>query len=106
MPTVLHQRKHTRFAEFYPAYLSEHSHRKSRQLHFLGSTLALLCLIMLMLTHSLWWLLAALICGYGLAWSGHYVYEKNRPTSLRHPVYSFIGDWVMYWQMLTGQISF
>ena len=31
------------FAEFYPFYLSEHSDRTCRRLHFAGSTLALLC---------------------------------------------------------------
>ena len=29
------------FAEFYPFYLSEHSNRTCRRLHFVGSTLAL-----------------------------------------------------------------
>ena len=32
------------FAEFYPFYLSEHSNRTCRRLHFVGSTLALSCL--------------------------------------------------------------
>jgi len=32
--------------------------------------------------------------------------EKNQPATFRHPFYSFMGDWVMYWQMLTGQVSF
>ena len=29
------------FAEFYPFYLSEHSNRTSRRLHFVGTTLGL-----------------------------------------------------------------
>ena len=32
------------FAEFYPFYLSEHSNRTCRRLHFVGSTLSLACL--------------------------------------------------------------
>jgi hypothetical protein len=106
MPTVLHSPKYASFAEFYPSYLSEHSNRTCRELHFAGSTLALLCLALLLLTHNFWWLAAALLCGYGFAWVGHYGFEKNRPATFRHPLYSFLGDWVMYWQLLTGQLSF
>lgn len=105
MSTVLPKRYET-FTEFYPVYLSEHSNRICRQLHFAGSTLALLCLGTLMVTGNLWWLLAALACGYGFAWVGHFGFEKNQPASFKQPLYSFISDWVMYWQMLTGQISF
>lgn len=100
------QREFSSFTEFYPAYLSEHSNRTCRELHFIGSTLALFCLGALVLTANLWWLLAALVCGYGFAWIGHFFFEKNQPATFRHPLYSFMGDWVMYWQMLTGQASF
>lgn len=105
MPAILDKPFHD-FAEFYPAYLAEHSHRVSRQLHFAGTTLALLCLAMLLLTGNLVWLLAALVVGYGFAWIGHYLYEPDQPASARHPLYAFIANWVMYWQMLTGQVSF
>jgi hypothetical protein len=33
------------------------------------------------------------------------VYEKNRPATFGNPWWSFRADWVMYWQMLTGKIS-
>lgn len=104
--TTVEQRDFASFTEFYPAYLSEHSHRINRQLHFLGSTLALLSLMLLVVTHQWWWLPVALACGYGFAWLGHFAVEKNQPTTFRHPLWSFAGDWVMYWQMLTGQLSF
>jgi hypothetical protein len=94
------------FAEFYPTYLSEHVNRTCRELHFAGSTLALICLAGLLLTGNPWWLAGALAAGYGFAWIGHFAFEKNRPATFRHPLYSFMGDWVMYWQMLTGQASF
>jgi hypothetical protein len=104
--SVIVDKHYASFAEFYPTYLSEHSNRTCRELHFAGSTLALLCLAALILTGNLWWLLAALASGYGLAWIGHFAFEKNRPATFKHPLYSFMGDWVMYWQMLTGQASF
>ena len=44
--------------------------------------------------------------GYGFAWFSHLVFEKNRPATFRQPLYSFMGDWVMFWQILTGKIAF
>ena len=35
------------FEAFYPFYLNEHSNITCRRLHFLGSTLSLICLVML-----------------------------------------------------------
>ena len=54
--------------------------------------------------HKIYWLGWALLCGYGFAWVGHFFFEKNRPATFRHPLWSFMGDWVMYKDMLTGKI--
>jgi len=98
--------RHASFAEFYPFYLSEHSQRATRRLHFAGSSLGLICLVMLVLSGNLWWLAAALVCGYSFAWFAHFAIEKNRPATFRQPLYSFMGDWKMFWQILSGQIAF
>jgi len=94
------------FADFYPFYLGEHSNRTCRRLHFLGSSLSLVCLALLVATASLWWFLAGLLCGYGCAWVGHFGFEKNKPASFKRPLYSFMGDWVMYKDIWTGKIPF
>jgi len=96
----------TRFADFYPFYLGEHSNRTCRRLHFLGSTLALVCLAMLFATGRPQYLLYGLLCGYGCAWVGHFGFEKNKPASFKRPLYSFMGDWVMYRDIWTGKIPF
>ena len=49
---------------------------------------------------------AADALGYGCAWVGHFGFEKNRPASFKRPLYSFMGDWVMYKDMWTGKIPF
>ena len=94
------------FDAFYPFYLSEHSDPMTRRLHFTGSALALACLVMLVVTLNPWWLLVGVLCGYGFAWIGHYVFEKNQPASFKQPLFSFMGDWKMFWQILTGKIPF
>lgn len=43
--------------DFYPFYLSEHSNRTSRRLHFVGTTIVLVLLIATVVT-QIWWLLA------------------------------------------------
>ncbi|WP_126538748.1 DUF962 domain-containing protein [Aerosticca soli] len=91
------------FREFYPYYLGEHRHPVCRRLHLLGSTLVLAVVLVAILTADWRWLLLAPVVGYGFAWIGHFVFEKNRPATFRHPLYSLLGDWVMYWQVLTGR---
>ena len=94
------------FRAFYPFYLSEHAQRSTRRLHFMGSCLALTCIALLVLTGDLWWLAGALTAGYGFAWLAHFICEKNKPATFTYPLYSFMGDWVMWWQILTGKIPF
>ncbi|SDZ04185.1 hypothetical protein SAMN04487939_11331 [Lysobacter sp. yr284] len=94
------------FREFYPFYLSEHSNRTSRRLHFIGSCGVLALLALAIAQGRPWLLLAALVCGYGFAWVGHFFFEKNRPATFKHPLYSFAGDWVMFKDILTGKIRF
>ena len=92
------------FAEFYPFYLSEHRHPTCRRLHFVGSSLAIACVLAAILDANAWWIVAALVAGYGFAWIGHAFFEHNRPATFKHPLYSFIGDWAMYRDMLIGRI--
>ena len=93
------------FAQFYPFYLSEHSNLTCRRLHFAGSTLALVFLVMLVVTQNPWWFLAALLVGYLFAWVGHFGFEKNKPASFKRPLYSFMGDWAMYRAIWLGKVK-
>ena len=94
------------FAEFYPYYLGEHSNRTCRRLHFIGTTIGLACLLYAIATLNFWWLLAGVVQGYAWAWVGHYFFERNRPATFKYPRWSFIGDWVMWSQILRGKIRF
>ena len=94
------------FAEFYPFYLGEHGNRRCRRMHFIGSSLVIAVVVLAIASGQWRWLWLAPLCGYGFAWIGHYVFEKNRPATFTHPLYSLAGDWVMYAQMLRGKLSF
>lgn len=92
------------FREFYPYYLAEHSNVQCRRLHFIGSWGVLVALALAIVTANAWWLLAMPLIGYGFAWVGHFVFEKNRPATFRYPLYSLIGDWVMFADILRGRV--
>ena len=92
------------FGEFYPYYLGEHAHRTSRRLHFVGTSAGVVAIILALVTLNPWWLLAGVAVGYLFAWIGHFRFEKNRPATFKYPLYSFIGDWAMYRDILRGRI--
>jgi hypothetical protein len=94
------------FREFYPYYLGEHRNRTCRRLHFIGSCVAIAFVALAAVDRNPWWLLGALLAGYGFAWVGHFFFEKNRPATFRHPLYSFVGDWAMFRDILAGRIRF
>ncbi|WP_120995353.1 Mpo1-like protein [Stutzerimonas urumqiensis] len=96
----------TRFADFYPFYLEEHRNPTCRRLHFAGSVLVLALLAATLATGQWLLLLAMPVVGYGFAWVGHFVFEKNRPATFQYPLYSLLGDWVMFRDMLIGRIRF
>lgn len=99
-------KKYQTFQAFYPYYLTEHSHPICRRLHFIGSFGVVLASLYIVLSAAwgLIWLLPFI--GYGCAWTGHYFFEKNRPATFTYPLYSLIGDWVMFKDMLAGKIRF
>jgi hypothetical protein len=85
-------REYQTFQAFYPYYLSQHSHRVCRRLHFIGSSLVLATTLYIVLTGAwvLLWLLPFL--GYGFAWAGHFFFEKNTPATFSYPLFSLAGD--------------
>ncbi|NYR11075.1 DUF962 domain-containing protein [Pseudoalteromonas sp. MIP2626] len=97
--------KFNSFKAFYPYYLTEHRNITCRRLHFIGSTLVLFVIGVAVLKsqYRLLWLLP--VIGYGFAWVGHFFFDKNRPATFKHPFYSLCGDWVMFKDMLIGQIK-
>jgi hypothetical protein len=97
--------RYASFREFYPFYLSEHSHRICRRLHFAGSLLVIAVVLVAIATRDARWLWLAPVIGYGFAWVGHFFFEKNRPATFKHPLYSLAGDWVMFWDILRRRAS-
>lgn len=99
------ERKYKTFWSFYPYYLTEHQDPICRELHFTG-TLSLLIIFIFMLITQKWWMFALIpLVGYGFAWVGHFVFEKNKPATFQYPFYSLGSDFVMFYHILTNQID-
>jgi hypothetical protein len=92
------------FQEFWPFYLSEHANKKNRRLHFMGTMIVFIILISAIAT-AYWTLLWIIpFAGYGFAWVGHFIVEKNRPATFKHPLWSLIGDFKMFFMTLAGRL--
>lgn len=92
------------FKDFYPYYLAEHSNLTCRRLHFAGTWLVLAVIAYALVTGDLVWLWLMPVVGYGFAWAGHFFFEHNRPATFKYPVYSLMGDWVMWKDILIGKV--
>jgi hypothetical protein len=104
MPTP---REYQSFKDFYPFYLSQHSETTSRRLHFIGLLLALLWLVLVFILNlNSWYTLISLLLGYGFGFIGHFVFEKNKPATFKYPFYSFVSDFRMMFDILSGKIKF
>lgn len=99
------EKKYKTLAQFYPYYLTEHSNRTCRILHYIGTSLFLLVLVFGIVTQrwSLLWLMP--VVGYGFAWVGHFFFEKNRPATFTYPLFSLASDFIMVYHFFTGQVD-
>ena len=92
------------FSEFYPFYLGEHQDRTCKLLHFIGTWVGLGLFVTAFVTKNPWFVLGGLVAGYAFAWVGHFFFEKNRPATFTYPFYSFMGDWVMWKDIMVGKV--
>jgi len=94
------------FSEFYPFYLGEHCNKVNRRLHLIGTTNSIALAMYGLMTGFYVLLLAAMLQGYAFAWIGHFWFEKNKPATFKHPLYSLMGDFRMWFEVMCNKRSF
>ena len=77
-----------------------------RRLHFVGTALVIATAAYALATGRYGALILLPVLGYGFAWVGHFFFEKNRPATFKYPLYSLLGDFVMFRDILVGKIRF
>lgn len=91
--------------EYYPRYLSLHSHPMCRALHLLGQVATYSYIVYCIVNNHYLALFAAPFIVYPFAWTGHVLFEKNKPAAWSDPVLAKICDHIMCFNILRGRIS-
>ena len=94
------------FKEFYQLYLAEHSKLGTRIFHSLGILIILLVLFYVLKSGKERFLWYIPIVGYGFAWLSHLIFEMNKPTSFKYPLWNFLADFKLFFELLTGKQKF
>ena len=81
-------------------YRRDHTHPVNHVMHvFMGWPLVAAAL--LLVPFRPWWSLGLFLGGYAIMFVGHFVFEKNTPTILKHPSTPF----VMAWSVVKGLVG-
>jgi hypothetical protein len=94
----------TTYQEFWPYYVSQHLHPLTRAMHVLGTTLAILAIVAAIVFRAPLLLIAVPVLGYGFAFASHFIWEKNKPATFGHPVWSFRADLRQLWKGYAGAL--
>lgn len=93
------------YKAFWPHYVNEHQNKMNRNLHFAGTSLAIFTFFLAFALMKFPLLLLVPVFGYGFAWLGHLIYEKNRPATFQYPLWSLMGDFQMFAFMCMGRMD-
>jgi len=84
----------TRFERFVANYRKDHRNPVNSFLH-LGVGWPMMALAVLCLPLRPLWSLGLFLGGYALMFAGHFLFEGNRPTILKHPTTPFVIAWAV-----------
>jgi len=93
------------YDEFFDFYLQQHSNPANRALHATGTILGTALVAGALLARKPLYALLFFPVGYGFAWTGHFLVEKNKPATLGHPLWSLISDFRMLGLTLSGKLE-
>jgi hypothetical protein len=98
-------RTRQRFAEGWSVYLRAHSKPTTRAAHYVATAFGLVSGVSGLVLLDPWLIAAAVVGGYGIAVSSHYVFEKNHPLVFPHPLMSICFDLWMCSLAATGRLA-
>lgn len=93
------------FSDFWPVYVLAHRQPLTRGFHFVGTFAGWALVVAAIWRRQPWWLAAAIVVPYALAWISHFSVEHNRPATFGHPLWSWLADQRMIALMLVGRMN-
>jgi len=90
-----------KFKDYYAYYLTLHQNKWCRRLHIIGNVTTILFIMMACGIKYWLLLLIAPFIIYPFAWSGHFLFEKNKPAAWTNPLKAKLCDW----KMMRGRIE-
>ena len=88
---------------FVANYREEHRHPVNHVLH-LGFGWPMCAAAVILLPFHPLWSLGLVVGGYVLMFAGHFLFEKNQPTILKHPSTPFVIAWAVIRGIGTGLV--
>ena len=96
----------TRYRDYWPEYLREHSRAATRVFHYLHTGLGGLAILFAVATQNWIMLFGTLGLVFVSALFSHLVFEKNKPAAATHPFWwSVLNDIRMLGHFLTGTLK-
>jgi hypothetical protein len=84
----------SKFDRFVAKYRQDHSHPVNHVLH-IGLGWPMVGAALLLLPFRPLWSLGFFLGGYALMFAGHFLFERNIPTILKHPTTPFLIAWAV-----------
>jgi hypothetical protein len=84
----------SKFDRFVNKYREDHRHPVNHVLH-LGVGWPMCAAAVVLLPFYPLWSLGLFLGGYGLMFAGHFLFEGNQPTVLKHPTTPFVIAWAV-----------
>lgn len=93
------------FSEFWPFYVLAHRQPLTRIFHSAGTLVGWALIFAAIFLRKPWYILAAFVVPYALAWFSHFFVEHNRPATFGHPLWSWAADQKMVAMVLAGKMN-
>lgn len=93
----------SRISRLAAQYREDHKHPINHILHvFVGWPLCALGVLLLPFNYL--YTVAGFAAGYAVMWTGHFAFEKNLPTILKHPTTPFVMAWTVSKGLVSGLV--
>ena len=91
----------TKLDGFVARYRQDHTHPVNHFLH-LGMGWPMCAAAVLLLPFHPLWSVGLVLGGYALMFAGHFLFEGNKPTILKHPTTPFVIAWAVVRGLVLG----